>query len=181
MGLSVKIEIIAIFGESPTMYSSTPPMSRDAMRGFKAKVEEEQRIQQIKNINQGIYSSAIRQAQTTIDSVYKYTVPLTRQVVHPESIVLNTGSMTPKEAMCMKQQALYQKTRVVNAPSEFMTKNMPDILQGLREMFPGCLVKHARLVRGQDGNMYDMDTIDEKVLPFIDQSQSQEYITIDWS
>jgi len=163
------------------MYSSTPPMSRDAMRGFKTKVEEEQRIQQIKNINQSIYSLAIRQAQTTTDSVYKYTVPLTRQVVSAQPIVLNTASMTPKEALFIQQQALHQKTRVVNAPCEFHTKNMPDILQELREIFPGCLVKHARLVKAKDGNMYDMDTIDEKVLPFIDQSQSQEYITIDWT
>ena len=163
------------------MYSSSPPMSRDAMRGFKAKVEEEQRIQQIKNINQSIYSSAIRQAQTTTDFVYKYTIPFTQQVVPAEPIVLNTASMTQKETLFMQQQALHQKTRVVNAPCEFMTKNMPEILLGLREMFPGCLVKHARLVRGQDGKMYDMDSIDEKVLPFIDQSQSQEYITVDWS
>jgi len=151
------------------------------MRGFKTKVEEEQRIQQIKNINQSIYSLAIRQAQTTTDSVYKYTVPLTRQVVSAQPIVLNTASMTPKEALFIQQQALHQKTRVVNAPCEFHTKNMPDILQELREIFPGCLVKHARLVKAKDGNMYDMDTIDEKVLPFIDQSQSQEYITIDWT
>ena len=163
------------------MYSSTPPMSRDAMRGFKAKLEEEQRVQRVKNITQSIYSSAIRQAQTTTDSVYKYTVPLTQQLMPAEPIVLNTASMTPKETMFMQQQALHQKSRIVNAPCEFHTKNMPDILRELREMFPGCLVKHARLVKAQDGKMYDMDSIDEKVLPFIDQSQSQEYITVDWS
>ena len=156
-------------------------MSRDAMRGFKAKVEEEKRVQQIKEIAKSIYWAATAQAQKTTESVYKYTVPLTRQVVPAEPVVLNTTSMTPKEAMFMTQQALHQKTRVVNAPSEFHTKNMPDILQELREMFPECMVKHARLVKGQDGKMYDMDTIDDKVLPFIDQSQSQEYITIDWS
>ena len=160
---------------------NTPPMSRDAMRSLKAKVEEEQRVQRIKNIGQNIYRAAVDQAQKATDPVYKYTVPLIRQVVPAEPIVLNTASMTPKEAMFMQQQALHQKTRVVNAPCEFMTKNMPDILQELREMFPECLVKHARLVKAKDGNMYDMDTMDEKVLPFIDQSQSQEYITIDWT
>jgi len=160
---------------------NTPPMSRDAMRSLKAKVEEEQRIKQIKSICQCIYRGAVDQAQKATDLVYKYTVPLTRQVVPAEPIVLNTASMTPKEAMFMQQQALHQKSRVVNAPCQLHTKNMPDILQELREMFPECLVKHARLVKAKDGNMYDMDTMDEKVLPFIDQSQSQEYITIDWT
>ena len=158
-----------------------PPMSRDAMRGFKAKVEEEKRVKQVKDYARSIYYAATRQAETSTDSVYEYTVPLRRQVVPPEPIALNTASMTPKEAMFMTQQALHQKTRVVNAPCEFHTKNMSDILQELRDMFPQCLVKHARLVKGQDGKMYDMDTMDEKVLPFIDQSQRHEYITIDWS
>jgi hypothetical protein len=124
------------------------------MRGFKAKVEEEQRIKQIKSICQCIYIGALGQAQKTTDTVYKYEVPKTRQFIN----------MSHSMALC-----------------QFHTKNMPEILQELREMFPECLVKHARLVRGQDGKMYDMDIIDEKVLPFIDQSHSQEYITIDWS
>ena len=160
---------------------NTPPMSRDAMRGFKAKVEEEQRIKLVKNTAHRIYSMAISQAQKTTDSVYKYEVPKTQQVVSSEPIVSNTSPMTKKEAMFRHAQTLYQNSRIVNAPCQFHTKNMPDILQELREIFPECLVKHARLVKAQDGKMYDIDTMDEKVLPFIDQSQSQEYITIDWS
>ena len=137
------------------MYSqSTPPTSRDEMRGFKAKIEEEQRVHRVKNITQNIYNLAIRQAQTTTDSVYKYTMPKTQQIVE----------MRHTMVLC-----------------EFHTKNMPDILQQLNDMFPECLVKYARLVKGKDGKMYEMDKMDEKVLPFIDQSQSQEYITIDWS
>jgi hypothetical protein len=128
-------------------------MSRDAMRGFKAKVEEEKRMKQVKDYARSIYDAAVYQAQRTTDSVYKCMTPMTQSVTRP----------------------------VTYSPSEFHTKNMPDILQELKEMFPGCLVKHARLVKAQDGKMYDMDSIDEKVLPFIDQSQSQEYITVDWS
>lgn len=29
--------------------------------------------------------------------------------------------------------------------------------------------------------MYDISTMDEKILPFINQQQIQEYIVIDWS
>jgi hypothetical protein len=123
------------------------------MRGFKAKVEEEKRMKQVKDYARSIYDAAVYQAQRTTDSVYKCMTPMTQSVTRP----------------------------VTYSPSEFHTKNMPDILQELKEMFPGCLVKHARLVKAQDGKMYDMDSIDEKVLPFIDQSQSQEYITVDWS
>lgn len=128
-------------------------MSRDAMRGLKAKLEEEQRINQVKAYARSIYDAALHQARGTTESVYKCMTPMTQSLTRP----------------------------VKYSPSEFHTKNMPDILQELRDMFPQCLVKHARLVKAQDGKMYDMDTIDEKVLPFIDQSQSQEYITVDWT
>ena len=64
---------------------------------------------------------------------------------------------------------------------KFIGSNMTDILKGLQELFPGCLVMKQRLVRGQDGKMYDMAFMDEKVLPFVNQSHSRDYIVIDWT
>jgi hypothetical protein len=34
---------------------------------------------------------------------------------------------------------------------------------------------------GQDGNMYDISKMDEKVLAFIDKRHNQDCIVIDWS
>lgn len=64
---------------------------------------------------------------------------------------------------------------------KFILSNMTDILKGLQELFPGCLVMKKRLVRGQDGKLYDMAFMDEKTLPFVNQSHITEYIVIDWT
>jgi hypothetical protein len=55
------------------------------------------------------------------------------------------------------------------------------ILDGLRLVFPECLVEHATLVRAQDGKLYDISKLDEKMIPFIDMQQRTEYIVVDWS
>jgi hypothetical protein len=58
---------------------------------------------------------------------------------------------------------------------------MPDVLDGLRFLFPDCSVNHALLVRGNDGQMYDVSKMDEKMRPFINTQQGQQHIVIDWS
>lgn len=63
----------------------------------------------------------------------------------------------------------------------FYLKNMPDILAGLQELFPGCAVSHTLLSRGTDGKMYDISKLDDKVLPFVNRALDQSYIVIDWS
>jgi hypothetical protein len=131
------------------------PMSRDTMRSLKATVEEEARQAQIQKIVSDIYLRATVQAQLTTNSLYTYPVPLTAQ-------------------SCNRGINQY-------APCDFHTKNMPDILLRLREIFPGCVVKFSLLVKGKDGKMYDVDTMHEEALPFIDMKDSNEFITIDWS
>ena len=60
-------------------------------------------------------------------------------------------------------------------------KNMPEILAGLQELFPGCDVSHTLLSKGTDGKMYDISKLDDKVLPFVNRALDQSYIVIDWS
>ncbi len=103
------------------------------------------------------------QAQLTTNSLYTYTVPLTAQSCK--------GGINPTNGVSIKQYA----------PCDFHTKNMSDILLRLREIFPGCVVKFSLLVKGKDGKMYDVDTMHEEALPFIDMKDSNEFITIDWS
>jgi hypothetical protein len=105
------------------------------MRGFKAKVEEEQRVQRIKEIARHIYWGATEQAQKKTESVYKYTIPLERQFMSKRVLkapIKLVAQQTPREEQFMNQQVLYQNSTTVNAPCEFHTKNMPDILQELR-------------------------------------------------
>jgi hypothetical protein len=63
----------------------------------------------------------------------------------------------------------------------FYVKNMPDILAGLQELFPGCDVSHTLLSKGTDGKMYDISKLDDKVLPFVNRALDQSYIVVDWS
>jgi hypothetical protein len=75
----------------------------------------------------------------------------------------------------------YEQNITGRDEEKFILLNMTDILKGLQELFPGCHVMKKRLVRGQDGKMYNMAFMDEKVLPLIDHRFSKDYILIDWT
>ena len=75
----------------------------------------------------------------------------------------------------------YEQNITERTEANFILSNMTDILKGLQELFPGCHVMKKRLVMGQDRKMYDMAFMDEKVLPFVNQSHSKDYIVIDWT
>ena len=139
------------------------PISRDMMRDLKAQKDEEKRqvleknrIYGIKTIILTIYSSARRIAETTDDLSYAY--PLPTMYAREEGTTVHPSRS-----------------------SEFHTTNMDDILGGLWDLFPDCSVLNTTLSRGQDGKMYDISKMDEKIRPFIDTRKSQEYIVIDWS
>lgn len=59
--------------------------------------------------------------------------------------------------------------------------NMSDILDKLQGMFPDSKVNFKSLSRGQDGKMYDIADIDERMKPFIDTRYNQDFIVVDWS
>ena len=124
----------------------TQPMSRDTMRGLKAKYEEAARIQQVKQIVQQVYQAAVQTARSKDDTSYNHPLPPAHHADH-----------------------------------SFYLKNVPDILAGLQELFPGCAVSHTLLSRGTDGKMYDISKLDDKVLPFVNRALDQPYIVVDWS
>ena len=63
----------------------------------------------------------------------------------------------------------------------FIITNMQDILSGLRFIFPDCIVENMLCARGNDGQIYDITKMDEKMHPFIIDAQTKKYILIDWS
>ena len=132
------------------------PMSRDMMRGLKAKTEEDARREKIKQIVIGIYYNAVQLAKSKTETCYNY--PLPRAPAYQFQSPVET---------------------VVTDP--FYTSNIPHILAGLQELFPGCYVKHTLLSKGTDGNMYDISKLDEKVLPFVNRALDEFHIVIDWS
>lgn len=140
-------------------------MSRDAMRGLKAKVEEEARLYRVNSIVRNIYSAAISVAKNG-DMSHKSAIPRTHVMVNA----------TPKAANPFGQ-AHHQGY----GPDPFYLENMVDILDGLRNLFPECTISHSTLSQGTDGKFYDISTLDEKVLPFINRALDQSFIVIDWS
>ena len=71
--------------------------------------------------------------------------------------------------------------QIQQAVPDFFATNIQDIIRGLQCLFPDCNVERTTLSRGQDGKMYDISKIEEKLLPFIDKRYNQDYIIIDWS
>jgi len=63
----------------------------------------------------------------------------------------------------------------------FYIKNMSDILKGLQDRFPDCVISHAVMTKGRDGKLYDISKIDDKSLQFVDVALDGSYIVIDWS
>jgi hypothetical protein len=59
--------------------------------------------------------------------------------------------------------------------------NMPDILARLQSLFPDSSVEFKTLSRGQDGKMYDIKDVDERMKPFINPQLNQQFIVVDWS
>ena len=59
--------------------------------------------------------------------------------------------------------------------------NMPDILARLRSLFPDSSIEYKTLSRGQDGKMYDIKDVDERMKPFINPQFNQQFIVVGWS
>ena len=164
------------------------PMSRDAMRGLKAKVEEDVRLQKIRNIIDGIYTHACSVSKKGASS-FNFPIPYDMRppqfnnglqyVQAPRKMVVSK-----KEGLFDAQMSSYQAAQAAAAgrPSDpFYIENMPDILSGLQELFPGCTVSHSIMCQGTDGKLYDISTLDDKILPFVNRALDQSFIVIDWS
>ena len=130
---------------------SLTPVSRDTLRGLKAKKEEAMRVeeerQRLQNVSQNvrnIYGHVMRVAESSTKTSYKHKVDTNDSI------------------------------------DSFIRQNMPDILNGLQTLFPDCTVEHSFFVRGNDGQMYDISKMDEKMRPFINPQNGQSTL-IDWS
>ena len=63
----------------------------------------------------------------------------------------------------------------------FYINNKDEIVKILQELLTDCSVSFSILSRGNDGKMYDISKMDEKVIPFINRQFDKSYIVIDWS
>ena len=50
-----------------------------------------------------------------------------------------------------------------------------------QSLFPECSVTYTHMVKAPDGKMYDIETLDKTVLPFVQAYNSESFIVLDWS
>jgi hypothetical protein len=141
------------------------PYSRDSMRGLRNAMDEKFRVAGVNRIVNEIYSAAVHIARTTANSMYQHLIP--RASIYPIPSNMRSANLTVRDPR--------------NDDEKFYISNMYDILKGLRALFPECSVEYKMLTRGQDGKMYDITTIDEKMLPFINRAHDQAYVIVDWT
>ena len=120
------------------------PVSREYLLGLKVKTDEKNRIQQVQQYAQNIYSQVEQIATTTTQTRFQQPVQNHHQHFSMRDI-------------------------------------MPDVLDKLRGLFPDSKVDVKSLSRGQDGKMYDIADIDDRMKPFINIQFNQDFIVIDWS
>ena len=158
------------------------------MRGLKAKVEEERRVQKVRIIIDSIYSNAVSAAKANVDTSYNFPIPFDMSPQPKRAIQV---AQAPQKMIAPKKEeqfnlhfASYQATQTVQqgrSSDPFYIENMTDILSGLQALFPDCTVSHTLLCKGTDGKFYDISTLDDKILPFVNRALDQSFIVIDWS
>jgi len=106
------------------------PVPRDQLRKLKHESEDEKRREKVKRVINDIYEKVLDHAKTTFNSTFKYGV--------------------------------YQATIVRGNPNKddiFRVKNIDDIIQGLKILFPDCSVQQRMYINGYT-RMYDTTELD---------------------
>lgn len=137
---------------------SCKPVSREEMQSLKAKNDEKIKNTQIDMIVSMVYAAAVSSATTNTDRIYRW--PYNNQQTFG----------------CVSGHYITYQT---------LLDNMEEILKRLQVLFPDSLIENKKvsMARGTDGKDYDISTLDEKDLPFVDMRgrTTSDNIVIDWS
>ena len=128
------------------------PMNRESMSGLKEAADVEKRAKQVTKLIALFYEDAIRRARTSTETSIKLQGYVD---FHDSEDGINLIKFTENDKL--------------------------DLLNGLRTLFPGCLVEYQTLVQGKDRKWYDFSKMDKTMLQFINNQQTREYLVIDWS
>ena len=141
---------------------SYAPVTREEMRSLKAKNDAKIKNMQIDMIVSMIYRAAISFATTNSDTIYRW--PYNNQ----QTVACITDNL--------QNHYITYKT---------LLENMEEILKRLQVLFPESLIENKKvtMARGRDGKDYDISTLDDKLLPFIDMRVriTSDTVVIDWS
>jgi hypothetical protein len=65
--------------------------------------------------------------------------------------------------------------------NDFTIDNLHVIIPSLKNLFPGCIVKHAIMASDNDGKLYDISELSDDDLKKVQKALNNSYIVIDWS
>jgi DNA repair ATPase RecN len=136
---------------------SRQPISRIDLQQLKAKKDEQNRLRDEQN--------RLNQINQIVNQIYSAVV-----------YIAETKIVTSYNYQIQQQQFQSDQPNKM-----FYDKNKDDIINGLKTLFPDCLIDYKMLSRGNDGKMYDITNIDEKMRPFINRQHDQAHIVVDWS
>lgn len=142
---------------------SCKPVSREEMQRLKAKNDEKIKNMQIDMIVSMVYAAAVNSATTNSDRIYRW----------PYNNQQTFGCVSGHNFQ--NHYITYQT----------LQENMEEILKRLQSLFPDSLIENKKvsMARGSDGKDYDISTLHEKDLPFVDMRgrTTSDNIVIDWS
>jgi len=79
------------------------------------------------------------------------------------------------------QVPLDSPSNSLSSSNTFHVKYMNEILASLRRLFPDSRIVHTLLGMGRDGRIYDIATMDDRILDLVINAFANSYIVIDWS
>jgi len=143
----------------------------------KIKLEEAERIRKINMIIEEIYKESIKEATNTTNKFYGFDIVsfLCERVVNPNLHFGNRGTRCNpshyNSDICNDKYLGY-----------FVNENEKTIINELKILFPDCLISFNLCVRGQNRKWHNISKVDDKLLPFINNSNTiTKCIVIDWS
>jgi hypothetical protein len=143
---------------------SIVPVDRMTLLSLKAMKDEADRKKELDDLIANIYKQVIYVATNTTRTSFQ-------QVVPRNSVPRGRVQHLPIGRGNSQSTDMHPKYKA----------NMEEILRRLQELFPDSIVSHTLMSRGTDGIMYDISTLDDTALPFVNQVLNESYINIDWS
>lgn len=139
------------------------PISRSALQQLKGVTDEENRQKTLTKVVQLLYNRVIVRAKSSNDTCFKLELQRTDPRAARHAM---PGSHIP---VCHPEDM------------NFILDNKGDIIERLNVLFPDSTVSIQMQSRAPDGKYYDISTLDESMLKFIDRRFDQAYLIVDWS
>lgn len=151
------------------------PKTRDELLKMKSDREEAERKECIEEVISWLYQRIIAAANRSSDTSYKIELltASSKQNMAAQYASQYASQCTSRPTMLSDPNDIYYKSFILEAQDE--------ILQHLRNTFPGCSIEIKTLSKAADGKMYDVSTLDETALRFVDRRQDQTHLIVDWS